>query len=196
MPRKRQFTKDMIVDAAFKVIREQGWPSLSARTIASELRSSTMPIYSCLKSMDEIEDKIRSRTYEVLLDYETKKVTENPFLNLAIGYIVFAKEETNLFKFLFLERPKPLSKIEQETLQAKASKALGEDVSLELYFKETSVKGMNDIALKSWIFTHGLAMALSYGVLTDVTQVKIIGLLQEAGQAFVEWAKSKGPNTN
>jgi len=195
MPRKRQFTKDMIVDAAFKVIREQGWPSLSARTIASELRSSTMPIYSCLKSMDEIEDKIRSRTYEVLLDYETKKVTENPFLNLAIGYIVFAQEETNLFKFLFLERPKPLSKIEQETLQAKASKALGEDVSLELYFKETSVRGMNDITLKSWIFTHGLAMALSYGVLTDVNQIKIIGLLQETGQAFVEWAKRIGPNT-
>lgn len=194
MPRKSQFTKDMIIDAAFKVVREQGWPSLSARTIATELKSSTMPIYSYLKSMDEIEDKIRSRSHEVLLDYETKRVTENPYLNLAIGYIVFAQEETNLFKFLFLERPKSLSKIEQKTLQAKASKALGEDVSLEHYFKETSVRDMNDIALKSWIFTHGLAMALSYKILTDVNQAKMISLLQEAGQAFVEWVKRKGPN--
>ena len=37
MPRKNLFTKDMFVDAAFRIIREKGRDKLSARSMAREL---------------------------------------------------------------------------------------------------------------------------------------------------------------
>lgn len=191
MPRKSKFTKEMIINGAFKVVREQGWSNLSARTIAGELKSSTMPLYSYLKSMEEIEAEIRKRTIEILFSHQMKKYTEKPFLNMAVGYIVFAREEKNLFKFLFLERPKPLTKKEMRDFQKKMTKDLDEEVSLEFYFGEISVQELDDISLKSWIFTHGLAIALSYGQLIDISDDEIANLLEEAGGAFVRWTGKK-----
>lgn len=45
MAKKIVITKDKILEAAFKIVREKGIEEVSNRTIAKELDSSIRPIY-------------------------------------------------------------------------------------------------------------------------------------------------------
>jgi AcrR family transcriptional regulator len=187
MPPKKKFSRKQIADTAFEVVRKQGWPNLSARSIAAALESSTMPIYSYLASMEAIEEEIRKRALDLLLVHQAKKYTENPFLNLAVGYIAFARQEANLFRFLFLERPKGLDGTETDRLRRLTERIPEAAASMALYFGGVSDDELDDVSMKSWIFTHGLAMAVSNGLLGPVDDREIVRLLGEAGKAFVEW---------
>jgi len=66
MPPKSKYTLHDIVDAAFSVARREGMEKLTARTIAAELNASTMPIYSCGKSMAEMELEVGKKAWETL----------------------------------------------------------------------------------------------------------------------------------
>ena len=103
------YSREKVVEAAFQLIREQGWPAASVRAIARRLGSSTMPIYSHAKSIDELEKDLRMKARVLLKEYQHRPYTEFALLNLAFGYIVFARDEKNLFRFLFLERPEPIA---------------------------------------------------------------------------------------
>ncbi len=104
MSQRAIFTKETIIEATFQLTRELGWGAVSSRTIARRLGSSTMPIYSTTRSMSELEREVRRRTEAMLLDYQRKPATDDIALNKAIGYVVFAREEKNLFRFLYVDR--------------------------------------------------------------------------------------------
>ena len=97
MSRKTQFTTDDVVGAAFELVREKGLVGLSAPAVARQLGSSTMPIYSNLKNMQALEDKIVQKAWRLLKQYEAKAYTGDAWIDLAVGYILFAKDEPNLF---------------------------------------------------------------------------------------------------
>lgn len=183
LTQKAFFTKDAIVEAAFTLTREQGWGTVTARNIAKKLSSSTMPIYSSMKSMDEIEGEIRAKAAKLLLEFQQRTYAGEVMLDMAIGYVTFARDERNLFRFLFVERPlqaraqngeREVSGPHEELLAGRSV------VSLE---DQLPVAMRDPRILKSWIFTHGLASMLSSGVL-DLPDERIKSLLMESGAAF------------
>jgi AcrR family transcriptional regulator len=105
MTQKAFFTREAVLSAVFEMTRESGWRSVSARSIARRLGSSTMPIYSSLKSMADIERETRALADELLRKYQARPVSGNPALDMAIGYVAFARQEANLFRFLYLDAP-------------------------------------------------------------------------------------------
>lgn len=181
MTQKIFFTREAIIQAAFELTREKGWGAVSTRNIAKRLGSSTMPIYSSMKSMEEIEREVRALAETVLLDYQRRRFTEDVAQNKAVGYVAFARDERNLFRFLYVDRPvtgeggedRPMPTLEELT----TSDAVP---SLE---DQTRVAMQDRRILKSWIFTHGLASMIGSGVL-DLPDGEILSLLQEAGGAF------------
>jgi AcrR family transcriptional regulator len=184
MTQKAVFTKESVIEAAFTLTRQKGWAGVTARNIARKLGSSTMPIYSSMKSMDEIEIEVKARAEELMLEFQRRAYTENPPLNLAVGYVTFARDERNLFRFLFVDRP---------TEPSRAAKGTGGNaLKLDQFLAGTQPTHLVDQAptamedpriLKSWIFTHGLASMVSSGVL-DLPDEKIRTLLMESGAAF------------
>jgi AcrR family transcriptional regulator len=184
MTQKAFFTREAIVEAAFTLTREKGWAGVTARNIARKLGSSTMPIYSSMKSMDEIEVEVKERAEALMLEYQKREYTENSALNMAVGYVTFARDERNLFRFLFVDKPtEPVrrgdgsggSVLKFDQLLAGARPARLIDQALT---------AMEDPRiLKSWIFTHGLASLVSGGVL-DLPDERIRSLLMESGEAF------------
>jgi hypothetical protein len=56
---------------------------------------------------------------------------------------------------------------------------------MKAYFGKISLDGFNDIALKTWLFTHGLAVALCTGSMAPVTDERIRLLLEETAEAIV-----------
>lgn len=103
MAPKAKITKEMIADAAFEIVREKGADKLTARTISEQLSCSTQPV---LYYFDSVED-IRKAAYAKADAYHAAYIMSgerdygNPMLTMGMNYIRFAREESNLFRFLF-----------------------------------------------------------------------------------------------
>ncbi len=178
MTQRTTFTKEMIVEAAFALTREIGWGGVSARTIAQRLGSSTMPLYSSLKSMDEIEMEVRKRAEELMHDYQRRPFADERLLSSAVGYVVFARDEPNLFRFLYVDRPLV------QTPREEGSPADVNSVGGVVDLADQAATALQDPAvLKSWAFTHGLASLISSKVI-DLPDERITSLILEAGTGF------------
>jgi AcrR family transcriptional regulator len=183
MTQKTFFTKEAIVEAAFTITRELGWGGVTARNIAKKLGSSTMPIYSSMKSMEEIEAEARARAEHLLLEFQHRHYTDEVMLNMAIGYVTFARDERNLFRFLYVDKP---LKADAESSGLDVNGSYDELMAGKraVSLKEQLPVAMRDPrVLKSWIFTHGLASLVSSGVL-ELPDERIKSLLTESGAAF------------
>ncbi|MGA2762271.1 MAG: hypothetical protein ABSG17_02795 [Spirochaetia bacterium] len=185
MTQRVSFPKETVVDAAFLLTRERGWAAVTARNIAQKLSSSTMPIYSSLKSMNEIESQVRQRAEKLLLEYQKRPYTDDVALNGALGYVMFARDERNLFRFLYEDRPVRTNrkKAARHVRVAPADVAAGK-IMVNLV-DQVPVAMRDPRILKTWIFTHGLASMIASGVL-DLDDETIRSLLAEAGGAFFE----------
>lgn len=182
------YTRERVVDAAFELIRESGWQSVSARAIAERLGSSTMPIYSHLRSIAEVERALREKARNLLHDYQSRQWTPDPLLDMAFGYIAYARDEAHLFRFLYLERP---DVIDEETL-GKLGDSFGEQVGPDSA-QAAALAGLdpsaqNALTTHAWIFTHGLAVLVSSGALGECSDETILRFLGNAGEAFYLWA--------
>ena len=189
MTQRTTFTREMVVEAAFALTRQSGWSNVTARTIAQKLGSSTMPLYSSLKSMVEIEKEVRKKGQELMQEYQRRPFAEERLLSSAIGYVVFARDEPNLFRFLFVDRPVVVED-SRELGQARDVRDLGGVVDLA---DQASTALQDPLVLKSWIFTHGLASLISGGVI-DLTNERISELLIDAGTGFYLLAELQRKN--
>lgn len=179
MTQRTVFTKEKIVEAAYQLTREAGWQGVSARSIAEKLGSSTMPLYSTLKSMGDIETEVRARAEACLHEYQGRRSVSEPLLSSAVGYISFARDEKNLFRFLYVDKPLAANRPGAGGRAVDAVKTGG----IVDIVDQAAVAMEDPRILKSWAFTHGLASLISSGVL-DLSDELIARLLLEVGAAI------------
>lgn len=105
MPPKPKFTKDEIVSAALEVARKDGINAVSAREVGKYLGTSSSPVFSAFKNMDELLDEVYSAALNEYSEYISDSVNYVPvFKQFGFRLIQFAKSEPNLFKIIF-EKP-------------------------------------------------------------------------------------------
>ena len=93
MPAKKQITREMILNAALKLLKERGFEAVNIKELAKELKCSTQPVYLSFTSMDELRNALIPMAVAELGD----------IIRLYdIEYINFAKNEPQLFCFLFM----------------------------------------------------------------------------------------------
>ena len=56
-------SKENIVKGAVKLVNNDGWNSLNARSLAKQLGISTKPLYRIYNNMDEIKTDVLSEIY-------------------------------------------------------------------------------------------------------------------------------------
>jgi AcrR family transcriptional regulator len=183
MPRKIQVTEKMILDASIELIKQNGLESLSTRKIAQYLQCSTQPIYSTYKTIKDLKVASLIEIRSIMVnDFLTAESDEDKFLQMGLGYIQFAKQETNLFKALYASGN--LMKLDNET-----SAKLLNTVKQGDRMNHLENDQLRQIHRKISIFVHGLAF-----LIIDNNQLysdeEIRSLLIESGQAFTHW-KSK-----
>ncbi len=159
MPPKAKFSGESIIEAAFRIVRREGWSALSARSIARELGASTGPIYAYLPSMTEIEEAVVEKALDLYSRYLTATETGDAWIDSGIGYIRFAIEERQLFRCLNDEKHTPV--------QRKLAKKIWERLSLDLKNHPT-FKGLDDdltvrIRQARWMMVHGIASLINMG---------------------------------
>lgn len=101
MPPRTKFTRDMIVDAGFEVIRESGVENFNAQAISQKLGCSTQPVMYQFKKIEDIKKAVYQKADEYHTAYITNIDGTSPLPEIGLAYIRFAATEKNLFRFLF-----------------------------------------------------------------------------------------------
>ena len=105
MAPKNKFTREEMVAAAMRVVRAKGIDGLTAKTVADELGASTQPVFTAFGSMDTVRQEIYAAAVRVYDGYVNTGLHEKiPFFGVGMQYIRFAREEPELYRFLFLTR--------------------------------------------------------------------------------------------
>lgn len=190
------YSQAQIIDAAFELVREQGWGGVSTRAIARKMGSSTMPIYSHLRSVEELEKAVRDKARAMLKEFQQRPYTEHALLNLAFGYVVFARDEKNLFRFLYLEKPEGLDLEDVAGMKDSFLMDFGADSEAGRALMEFKASGQESLIQYTWIFTHGLAMLVNSGAFVSCPDEVILRYLKHAGEAFYSWGTQQGGEEN
>jgi len=177
MPPKQKFTKEEIITAALNLVRKNGIMSLTARGLGAELGTSSRPIFTAFRNMEEVHKETIQAARVVYNSYAKKGLSEdNAFKGVGMQYINFAKEEPWLFGLLFMTAGEIiltlndiLSTIDDnsEIIRNFMEKTycLSQDLSDRLY---------QDL----WIFTHGIACLCATGV-SHLSEEEVSRLLTE-----------------
>ncbi len=159
MPPKQKFNPEDVIEAAFQVVRRQGWEGFSARTIATELGSSTRPIYDYFNSMENIENEVVKKALAYFVEFLCKERTGDVWLDQALGYVLFASQEKNLFRCINDEKHTPF----QKASARQHWEILGEKLSKDERFKKLPSDVKHKVRAARWVFIHGLASLISSG---------------------------------
>ncbi|MDE7440217.1 MAG: WHG domain-containing protein [Clostridia bacterium] len=149
---KKVITKEMILKAAFELLRKEGATALSVRSIAHSCDCSTQPIYLSFKGIDEIKDEICKIAMEYFYEYLLKMVAEKKYPEykaMGMAYVKFAHDEPELFKYVFMTKPR----IKYDSVDA----SFETSVSVIKRNLNISNEAARKLHLEMWIFGHGIA---------------------------------------
>ena len=175
MPPKIKISKQDIIDAALNLIRKEGETGLNARALASYIGCSTQPIFSNYQSMEILKQDVIRSAYEIYQDYvitETQTNNYTQYKASGIAYIRFAKEESGLFKLLFM---RDRSNEKTDVWDPVTENVLGLLQKNVGFSREQAHR----FHLEMWIYTHGIATMLATSYL-PLDMETISGLITDA----------------
>lgn len=178
-PKETTFDKTTVLAAALKIVREKGLEHLTARAVADRLESSVAPVYSTFGSMEALEREILREARRLLHERTIVPYTDSAFLNIGVGIVVFARDESHLFNALF------------HTSHNHADIVAGVFSSiLERMKADTVLRLLSDASLERLLhylgtYTLGLAASIVYGRTVDASTGNIIRLMKNAGNMTI-----------
>lgn len=166
MAPKPKITREMILNTVLEITRKNGFSSVNARSIAGSLKCSTRPIFTCYVNMAELKKDFLDYAFSYYSQYVSAyQVSENPlpYLLLPLSYVEFAREETNLFKFLFV-KDMDLDMKETEDFYREPGNREKAEAFSDMIGVETA-QG-KQIFLDLFLYTHGIAVLTASGKLS------------------------------
>ncbi|MBQ3418091.1 MAG: TetR/AcrR family transcriptional regulator [Ruminococcus sp.] len=154
MPPKVKFSKDEIILAAVSITREKGIGAVTAREVGAALGVSSRPLFTYFDTVEELKREV----YLFAEDLYRKYVLDGlklPIPALGVGqmYLRFAREETELYKYLFLSPPDGVKGSAMAVLRL--SQELVRESIMRIYHMDadTADKYFRDLWLVAYSFT-------------------------------------------
>ncbi|MBQ2953172.1 MAG: TetR/AcrR family transcriptional regulator [Clostridia bacterium] len=156
MPPAIRFTREAVLDAAWSLVRREGPAAFNARAVARELGASTQPIFRLFSNMDELRAEVIRKTDRVLCQAMTERAasSRNPYVSVCMSYLLFARDEPELFKLLFMR---------DRLSEGDAVREYRHDWGFPIIEASIGVDRQTAIRLyeRSFFYTHGLAVCIA-----------------------------------
>ncbi len=161
MPPKFKFTKEDIISAALDITRKNGISALTARALGEKLGSSSKPIFGLFENMQEVQQSVINAANSLYQEYLRKDMNSEkypPYKAAGMAYIRFAREETQLFKLLFM-RNRETENLEENREEIRPY--------IDIIMKNLSIDEDKAVLfhLELWIYVHGIATMIATGYL-------------------------------
>lgn len=187
MPKQR-ITKEMILEAAFHIAKEQGIANVLVKNVSARLGCSVQPIYSYYKNMDELRQDLVEHTKEYFQAYLAQYIDKTGpiFRQTGACYLRFAKEQPHLFQLLFLRKRSDLSSL-QELYEIECSPQIAEYLANTLGL---SLHGAKKLQLHMVFYTMGISAILATSQ-CEIPTDELMEQMESAYQCFLNQARQE-----
>lgn len=183
MPKQR-ITKEMVIDAAFEIARNDGMEHVILKNIAGKIGCSVQPIYSYCRNMDGLRQDVIERVNCFINEYVHAHIDKNDlFRSTGRSYIQLAKDEPNLFKIFILHTRNGISSLD-DLYNSETNNDTAEFIADKL---NISVSQAKQLHLNMLIYTIGIGTIFSVttpGIPAD----EIYKQQESAYEAFLNYA--------
>lgn len=185
MPPKTIFTKEQLIDAAFEIANEEGFDSITIRRVAKMLNSSIAPIYANSKDVNELKSEVVKKAIEICKEIFEQQDSRDPFLNIGISSVIFAKRYPLLFDAIALNSN---DQYKQQIDPSFALSIMKQDNSLSSF----SDYELQILLLKMQAMQSGLAVLAKTKLYDDILSDElIIQILDSTGKDIINGMKHR-----
>ena len=158
MAPKVKFTKSEMTEAAVQVVRQNGIAGLTAKSLATQLGTSTQPIFTCFATMEAVKAAVLAAATQIYNRYTAEGLDNRiPFFGFGMQYIRFARNEPELYRLLFLSSEQP-----GDAMGAMAhSQTLLQPTLMKIY--RIGAAEADRYFRDMWLVVHGLATLIVTG---------------------------------
>lgn len=191
MPPKPKYTREEIIDAAFEMVRENGIESLVARELGKRMGTSSSPIFTAFKNMEELQTEVRIKALKEFEACVSDAVNYTPaFKHVGEKMIEFAAKEPKLFQLIYLQEHE-----ESKRYMDYVMEELGEtvEVCITVMQKDYALTYEDAKRLFAQIWMHTFAICvLVAGKVCHFTQDEISEMLSHEFQGALMLITSGG----
>ena len=182
MARKTTISKEIILDAALKMLIRDGYSSINIKTLAAEIGCSTQPIVWHFDNMESFRKALALYALEYSKPKRKPKDAIKQFENLGKAFIKMAVREPNLFCFLYLDispnvKPYKLNNFPLSIGEGNMVSGIAEQTGLSKAKATSCIQ--NTI-----VYSHGLATMIASGVI-KISEKKAMAMIKNASEIFV-----------
>lgn len=176
MPPSVRFSREAVLNAAYQLIRREGLVALNARAVARELGGSTQPIFRLFSGMDELKQAVTELALSTWKAHLSQRVQAStfPYLTIGMSFLLFARDEPELFKLLFMRD------------RVSDGSCTDYNLSWGIPLIENIVKVDMDTARKlyerNWLYCYGLAVTIATKYFPCMSECEMRQLLVESLQ--------------
>lgn len=104
MPPKAKYTREEIIQIALELVSEKGIGALNARNLGAALGTSTRPVFTAFKNMNELIEEVKTAAMHKFDEYarNDSEIGAPAFKNVGMQMILFATEQPKLFQLLYM----------------------------------------------------------------------------------------------
>lgn len=175
MPPKPKYTREQIASAAFDLVRKNGVQALTARELGKAIRTSSSPIFTLFRDMDELKNAVFILAKQRFEEYMAVAEDFYPaYKKRGLQWIRFASEEPNLFQWMFMLSPTNTG-IDEAVKQLQFSKQ--RDIAIIMRDYNASAEDAEKLFHHMWIYTYGLCVLMTTGTcsFTEDEQTVLLG---------------------
>ena len=160
MPATKKIDRQTILSTAFEIVKAEGMDALNMRSLAKKCGCSTQPIYLSFSSSEELKAevyKLICKDFDEFIEKEVSKGEFPQYKAIGMGYIRYAIERTELFKYLLMRSRKGETDFEKDSFD-KSTFLIMQNYGL--YKDEASW-----LHAEMWVCVHGIATMFATGYL-------------------------------
>lgn len=103
MPPKARYTREEIIQKAFEITKKRGIDAVVARELGKELGTSSSPIFTAFKNMEEVQLEVQKLAMKEFESYVSDALNYKPaFKYVGMKMVEFAMKEPKLFQLLYM----------------------------------------------------------------------------------------------
>jgi AcrR family transcriptional regulator len=190
LPPVQKYSRDEIIQTAINLLRKEGIAAITARGLGAALGTSSRPIFTAFKNMEEVHEETTLAVRAMYNGYVEEGLAEEPaFKGVGKQYIRFAREEPRLFELLFMkagETPFSLDNV-LPAIDDNSERILASIQEPYKLSREQSYRLYQNM----WIFTHGIACLYATGV-SSLSEDEVSNRLTEVFTGLLIKIKSEG----
>ena len=198
MPPKAKYTREEIIDVALQMTRENGIESVVARELGKRLGTSSSPIFTAFKNMEELQLEVRNVALKEFESYVSDALNYTPaFKYVGLKMIEFAVKEPKLFQLVYMREHEMSQRF--DGLVAELGDTV--EVCIEIIRKDYGLSRQEAELLfrQVWLQTFGICVLVA-GKVCRITSEEISEMLSmvfkgtlmliKSGTFFVEQVNS------